>query len=91
MSPLRIVEALDEVEHGHLRFGLRPEPLPVEELALERGEEALTERVVVGIAYGAHRGPHAHLLAAEAEGDGRILLDATLGQVALLPAQRSPS
>ena len=50
MPPVRVVPGLDEVEHGHLRLRLVPEPLLLEELALERGEEALTQRVVEPIA-----------------------------------------
>ena len=68
-----IVEALDELEDGHARFGLRLEPAAIEKLALERGEEALRHRVVVGVADRAHRGPHAGLAAALAERDGGIL------------------
>ena len=37
---------------------------PVDQLALEGGEEALGHRVVVGVADRAHRRAHAHLLAA---------------------------
>ena len=51
MSPVRVVPALDELEDGHFRFGLGAEASPVEKLALERGEEALAERVVVRVAY----------------------------------------
>ena len=36
VAPARIVEALDELEDGNARFGLRLEPAPVEKLALER-------------------------------------------------------
>jgi hypothetical protein len=68
-----VVEALDELEHGHAGFGLRLEPSSIEKLALERGEEALRHRVVVGIAHRAHRGPHPGLTATLAEGDGGIL------------------
>src|SRR5690606_6061122 len=73
VPPAGVVEALDKVEHGHLGLGLGPEPLLIEELALECGEEALAHRVVVRIADRAHRGPDADLLAAEAERDGRVL------------------
>ena len=41
VPPARVVEALDEVEDGHLRLGLRLEAFAVEKLALERREEAL--------------------------------------------------
>ncbi len=35
MSPARVVEALDEVEDGHLGLRLGPESAAVQELALE--------------------------------------------------------
>jgi hypothetical protein len=37
-----------------LRLGLRREVHAVDELALERREEALTHRVVVAVAHGSH-------------------------------------
>ena len=73
MPPPRIVPALDEVEDGEARLGRCREPLPIEQLALEGREEALAERVVVGIAHGTHRGPNAGLATAEPEGDRRVL------------------
>ena len=51
MSPSRIVEALDEVEDRDPRLALAAEADVIEELALERGEEALGHRVVVAVAY----------------------------------------
>jgi hypothetical protein len=44
---VRVVEALDEVEDGTPGLGLGAKPPPIEQLALQGGEEALTERVVV--------------------------------------------
>ena len=73
VPPARVVEALDEVEDGHLRLGLRLEAFAVEKLALERREEALAERVVVSVTDGAHRGPDTGLLASQPEGDRRVL------------------
>jgi len=55
VAPARVVEALDEVEDGHPGLGLGAEALTVEQLALERGEEALAECVVVRIADRSHR------------------------------------
>jgi len=49
MTTTRIVEALDEIEERNPRLGLRLEPTPVEELAFERGEEALAHGVVIGV------------------------------------------
>ena len=73
MSSTRVVEALDEVEDGHPGLGSGPEPATVQQLALERGEEALAEGVVVGVSHRSHRRLYAYLPAAEAEGDGRVL------------------
>src|SRR5438552_7766265 len=73
MSPPRIVPAFDEVEDGQARVGLRAEAFAIEQLTLERREEALAERVVVGVAHRAHRGPDAGLATAEPEGDRRVL------------------
>ena len=50
MAPGWVVEALDEVEHGHAGIGLGAKAAPIEQFALERGEERLGQRVVVGIA-----------------------------------------
>ena len=73
VASMRVVPALDEVEDGHSGLGLDLEAVLVEELALEGGEEALAESVVVGVADGAHGGTHAGMLASEAEGDGSVL------------------
>ena len=56
MAAPRIVPAFDEIEDGEPRLDLRAEPVPIEEFALERREEALTQRVVVRVADAAHRG-----------------------------------
>ena len=74
MSTSWVVPAFDEVEDGEPRLDLRPEALAIEELALERCEEALAERVVVGIADAAHRRPDAGLGTALAERDRRVLI-----------------
>ena len=58
MAAARVVPAFDEVEDGEAGVGLSWEPLSIEQLALERCEEALAERVVVGVADTAHRGPN---------------------------------
>jgi hypothetical protein len=70
---MRVVPALDEVEDGHLGLGLVAEAVAVEELTLERGEEALAERVVVGVADGVHGWAHPGTLAPQAEGNGGVL------------------
>src|SRR5260370_10977740 len=73
MAAPRIVPAFDEVEDGEAGVRLIAEALPIEQLALEGCEEALTEGVVVGVAHAAHRGPDAGLLTPDAEGDRRVL------------------
>lgn len=56
MTAARIVEALDELEHGHPRFGLGLEPVPIQGLALERGEETLALKLpMLHYAYVANR------------------------------------
>src|SRR5690242_9367006 len=44
MAPARIVEPLDEAEEGASRLGGCCEPTACEQLAFERGEEALAHR-----------------------------------------------
>ena len=73
MAAPRIVPAFDEIEDGEPRLDLRAEPVPIEEFALERREEALTQRVVVRVADAAHRRAHPGLRTALAEGDRRVL------------------
>ena len=79
MATPRVVPAFDEIEDREPGLHLRPEPMPVQELALERREEAFAERVVVGIPDTAHRRPDPGLGTALAEGDRRVL--ATLVRV----------
>src|ERR1700687_762532 len=73
MSPARIVEALDEFEDGHARFGLVLEATPIKQLAFKRGEEALRHRVVVGVSDRSHRGANTRLPTSFAELDGSVL------------------
>ena len=68
MLPMRIVPALDEVEDGHSGVGLGREAATVQQFALEGGEEALTEGVVVGVPHAPHGRSDARLAAAEPEG-----------------------
>lgn len=46
---MRLVPAPDEPEDRHPRLDLRPKPAPIQELALERREEALAHGVVVRV------------------------------------------
>src|ERR1700687_1146886 len=73
MSPAWIVEALDEFEDGHARFGLVLEATPIKQLAFERGEEALRHRVVGGVSDRPHRGANTRLPTSFAELDGSVL------------------
>jgi hypothetical protein len=73
VTAAKIVKALDEREHRHPRLGLRLEPVPVEKLAFERGEEALAHRIVVGVSDRAHRGAYAGFPAAVSERDRGVL------------------
>src|SRR6266852_2038948 len=73
MAAMRIVPTLDEFEDGHARFYLGFEAAAVEQFAFERGKEALAHRVIEAIAERAHRGSHAGLAAALAEGERSVL------------------
>src|SRR6266446_4440410 len=73
MPAPRIVPAFDEVENGEPRVGLRAEALSIEQLALERREEALAEGVVVGVAHTAHGRPDVGVTTPMAEGERGVL------------------
>ena len=49
MTTAWVVPAFDELEDRHARFGLGTERAPVDELALQRGKEALGHGVVEAI------------------------------------------
>jgi hypothetical protein len=49
VAALAVVERLDVVEHGGLELEPRRPAAAVDELFLERGEERLGDRVVVGV------------------------------------------
>ena len=59
-----VVPALDVPEELRLRFGMIPKPGPVEQFALEAGEEALGHGVVVTVSDGTHRERDAGVAAA---------------------------
>jgi hypothetical protein len=69
VTPTRIVETLDEFEDGDARLGLGLEATPIEQLAFERGEEALRHGVVVGVSDRPHRGANTRLPTSFAELD----------------------
>jgi len=68
-----VVPAFDVGEDGHPGLRLALEPALIEQFALERGEEALAQRIVVSVAHRAHGRAHAGLPAALAECVGRVL------------------
>src|SRR5271156_2365470 len=70
---MRVVPALDEVEDRQARLDLGLEAAPVEQLAFERGEEALAHGVVKTVAHRAHRGSHPGLRATFTEGERGVL------------------
>jgi len=72
VASARIVPALDELEDDLAGLRLGAELPPVEQLAFERGEEALAHRIVVRITDRPHRLTHTGLLASEPEGDRGI-------------------
>ncbi len=61
------------MEERHPRLGLRGQPASVEELALERGEEALAHGVIKAIADAPERRTDVGLAAPGAEGQRRVL------------------
>ena len=73
MPAMRVVPALDEIEHNGRGFALILESMEREQLALQRCVEALAHRIVVAIANGSHRRSNALALAALAKGDRRVL------------------
>lgn len=73
MSPTRIVEALDKLEDGNARLGLRLKATLIEQLAFERGKEALRHRIVVGVSDRPHRGANTRLPTSFAQLDRGIL------------------
>jgi hypothetical protein len=62
-----VVEAFDEVEAGGLGLGAGGEVVPVEQLGLQRGEEALGDGVIEAVCDAAGRGANARSGAATAE------------------------
>src|SRR5712692_8736609 len=73
VAAMGVVPAFDELEDCHAGLDLGFEAAAVEQFTFERGEEALAHRVIEAIADGAHRGSHAGLTAALAEGDRSVL------------------
>ena len=70
---MRIVPRLDEIENGGFGYTLRAESVFNEQLAFERGVEALTHCIVVAVTRRTHRRSNACGLATLREGGGRVL------------------
>ena len=62
MATGRVVEAFDELKDGHPRLAVRSEAAPIDQLAVEGGEETLAHRIVVGVADRACRWTNAGFL-----------------------------
>jgi hypothetical protein len=60
---------LVEIEHRHAGLDLGLEPVAVDQLAFERGEETLPHGIVETIIHRAHRRPHCDLAVTFAEGE----------------------
>ena len=71
MASVAVVEDLDVVEDLGAQFGLRGPGAAVDELLLQRGEEALGDGVIEAVALAAHRlgDPGGAGLLAEGEAD----------------------
>jgi len=70
---MRVVPALDPLEHRHLGIRLALEAPPIEHLTFQGGEEALRHRVVVGVPDRSHRGHDTGFPAPLAEGVTGVL------------------
>ena len=73
VATMRVVPAFDPLENRHAGFGVTSKSPTVKHLALGRGEKALSNCVVVGIAHQTHRRHDACFLAALAERVTRVL------------------
>src|SRR4051795_12059631 len=73
MASVLVVPAFDECEDCRFRFGQQPEAESVSQLALERGEEALAERIVIAVSDRSHRREYSVLPATAAELDRCVL------------------
>jgi hypothetical protein len=70
---MRIVPAFDELKNDRTGFSRGVKGCAVQQLALQRGEEAFTQGIVKTIANRAHRGADASFPAAAAKGQGGVL------------------
>jgi hypothetical protein len=86
MLTVRIVEALNEPEDGHRRFGVRLKAMSIKGLT-SSGEETLGYRVVVGVSDRTHRGTITCLSTAFDELDRKYIV--TRLRVVVEPARLS--
>jgi hypothetical protein len=70
---MRIVPALDKLKHVSSGLISRAKSMPIQQLAFQCREEALTQRIVIGVPGGFHRRPHSGLTPPFAESQRRIL------------------
>src|SRR5262245_15394412 len=80
MSSAWVVPAFDELKHGQARLAQRAPRRAIQQLALQRREETLAERIVVTVAHRSHRRAHPGRPTAEPEGNRRVLA-AVIGMV----------
>jgi len=73
MAAVGVIPSLDGLEHRSAGILSRAELVPVQEFALQGGNEALAESVVVGVSHRSHRRAYASLPAALAEGQRGVL------------------
>ena len=70
---MRVVPPLYELEHRLLRLFTGSHPHPIDEFALQGGEEGLAHRIIIRVADTSHRRLHAGLSAPVAEGNRSVL------------------
>ena len=73
MSSMGIVKALNVFEQGTFRLGDGSKTVSIKQFALQAGEEALAQGVVVAVAARTHGGSDTGLSASLAEGYGGAL------------------
>ena len=70
---VRVVPPLEEFEHRPTGLVPRTEVMTVQQLAFQRGEEALAQGIVVAVSGRSHRRPDTGFPTTLAEGDRRVL------------------
>src|SRR4051812_2070206 len=85
MPPGRVVEALDVLANREMRFGPGGIAFVVDPLGLERGEETLSDGIIVAVAGAAHAGDEAR------GGDCRAVSVAGVGTASVGVLQQASS